>query len=245
MTETTDYPKLKYELHQTPSFVGMDRIIKGLIGKEEWDDSLAKAVKDLHDGVNRQNSVGEPIPNTGLPPKIILVTATSAVPYAFAIKESLRTAYPKEELPKFFLIDVSKQRFGDNKRYQRILTDEEIEEIKFEEAVNVRHVGEKYNALENVAVFDEFQNSGATMRKAGVLLDEAGFQNINFMIGHWGQIKTDWGHPVEDRPIRRKGGENTPYQPLGFNINTASKKIVEDMKTIGKLMGQEILRHAA
>lgn len=252
MTENT-YPPVKSESLKENSLFAMDQIVKGLIGEGElWEDSLAKAVSDLHDGKNRQNFEGSPIDSIGTAPKVIFITATSAVPYAISMKEAWIRAYPDEETPKFFLIDVSSQRFGKDAGFKVILTDDDIEEVEAKEALSVRHIGERFHAFENAAVFDEFFNSGTTIKNAAKLLVAAGFTNVNFLVGNWGHFKTDWGIPVRDRPIVRKGGafldnwpdrDDPPYKKLILNINASSKQIVRDMKIIGGHMATQILAH--
>lgn len=226
------------------SFSDTPRVIEGMIGKgEKWNKSLAQAVMNLHDGIHRRDESKEPMPDTKKPPKVILVTATSAIPYAIAIKECLRTAYPSEKPPKFFFVDVSKNRFGIDSENQRILRDEEIEQIDLLQIEKLKMVGEKYDAFGNTAVFDEYKYLGRTLKEVQKQLQKAGFANTNFMHGNWGYQHPEEVITQEIRPVIRKGEENAPYKPLALQVNAGSKSLAKDMKMIGRKMGDEILQH--
>ena len=98
------------------------------------------------------------------------------------------------------------------------------------------------------AVFDEYTASGQTLRRVNESLELAGFQDINFLHGHWHNSGEDLGptFPEEIKPIIRKKGKmwkELPFMSLNLQINEGSKKLVEDMKTIGKRMATEILAH--
>lgn len=231
---------LKAHFSDTP------RVIEGMIGKgEKWDRSLAQTVMSLHDGVQRRNENKEPIPDTKEPSKIILVTATSAIPYAIAIKESWRTAYPNEQLPKFFFVDVSKNRFGLNDQSQPVLGSEEIEEIDLAQRGKLQEIAQKYDAFNNTAVFDEYKYQGKTLREVQRQLQLAGFDNVNYMHGNWGYQHPDEVITPQIRPVIRKGEKDSPYKPLAININEGSKNLVKDMRTIGREMGNTILKHVS
>lgn len=218
-------------------FFGVPYVAKGMIGRgERWDNSLAKAVMLLHDGLQRTDEEGEPIPDMGKPPKVLFITATSAIPYAIAMKEAWKTAYPNEKFPKSFFIDVSKRREWRLKE-GNILNKEEIEQINLQQIEKLRQIGNKYVAFNNAAVFDEFVNFGTTLREVRKQLQEAGFNNVNFMYGWWGHVRSEEGIIEKFRPVIRK------EKRLSFNISAESQSLVRDMGTIGKEMGKQILGH--
>jgi hypothetical protein len=184
-----------------------------------------------------------PIP----PPSVLFVTATTAIPYASAIRECWRIAYPDEKPPKVFFIDVSEQRFGIDENYEWILTEEEIEQIDKDNTDRLREIGARFNAFENTAVFDEYKNSGNTILNAQNLLENAGYSDTNYMHGRWGHVNT-WSMEDGTKPVIRSGEQGpfgktvTPYRRLNLNITDESKKLVRDMRKIGRKMGEEILR---
>ncbi|MDO8452478.1 MAG: hypothetical protein Q7S79_01875 [bacterium] len=247
MGEDEDYPPLKSRYLQKDFLPGTDTIVEGLIGKKEWKYSLAKAVMELHDGTQRKGPHAEDLPDTGKPPKIIFVTATSAVPYAIAMKECWIATYPTEQPPKFFLIDVSGLRFGINDHSKQILSNEEKQPIIANEIGRLKEIGEKHEAQSNTAVFDETVISGSTIQRASKQLERAGFRDVNFLHGMWGPIRTDWGINSNARAFARKDRSwigRIPYNPLVFNINPESREVISDMKIIGQLMAKQILQHS-
>ncbi|KKQ29829.1 MAG: hypothetical protein A3H17_03410 [Candidatus Levybacteria bacterium RIFCSPLOWO2_12_FULL_37_14] len=237
------------ELETQHLILKSDVIETNIIGKEGcWNDSLSQAVMSLHDGTNRRDEWSRPIADSHIPPKLIFATATSSVPYAFAIKECWSQAYPNEAPPNFFIIDVSNRRFGGDNDPALKLSALEARQIEREEINRLKSIGKKYNALDNTAVFDEYTASGQTLRRVNESLELAGFQDINFLHGHWHNSGEDLGptFPEEIKPIIRKKGKmwkELPFMSLNLQINEGSKKLVEDMKTIGKRMATEILAH--
>lgn len=244
-------PEFQYKYFKTnPWEMDMCSVIEGMIGKEDkWDNSLAKAVMHLHDGVQRKNERGEPIPDTKKLPKILFVTATAAIPYAIAIKECWQTAYSRKSSPKFFPIDVSRKRSG-LQGNKRILDDQGLMQIDLAQIEKLKQIGEKHGAFNDTAVFDEYVSTGDTLKKVQKQLLEAGFNNVNFMYGNWGHKFSAVPIIEEARPIARKGSnlplserETIPYRPLAIQINKDSKDLINDMKAIGKEMGKQILKH--
>lgn len=240
--------ELKY-LKEAP---GVQDIIANMVGEGEyWDESLAQAVIYLHDGTHRQTinlnrsirDQEEPLADIGMPLKVLFVTVTSAIPYAVAIRECWKVAYPEEKPPKFFFIDVGHERFG----IDGTPPEELVRAIDIRQIEKLRQIGQKYNVFDNTAVFDEFRNFGRTIREIQSQLQEAGFTNVNFMIGAWGHPLKDVFIPEEDRPLGRKGllFEGTSYRPTVFQITKNSINLFKDMKTIGQQMGQQILKHAS
>lgn len=245
------------QLQFQSTYIRESGAVEDLIGKGElWEGSLSQAVMDVHDGTNRRNLNGEVILGTGSPPKIIFFTATAGSTYAIAIKECWRTAYPNEVAPKFFLIDASKKRLVLDINPQELI-EEEIEQVKAAEIERLKSIGEKYKALKNTAVLDEIRNSGSTLGEVDRQLAAAGFDNVNFILGHWGKTRTYLGVPPEARSFARKKISYSQFYPqffpdeektgrhvaVGFQTNQESREVVADMKIIGRLMGQEILRH--
>jgi hypothetical protein len=223
-----------------------DEILIGRDNDENWERSLAHAVMNLHDGVGRTDAKGKPLPDTGIPPKILFVTATSAIPYASAIRECWRTAYPDEKSPKVFFVDVNSQRFGPDENSRRFLSDAEVEEINITDRLS--DLGKRYDAFDNVAVFDEFENLGYTLSNVQKTLEHAGFSNINSMHGRWVHIST-WPMSDETKPVIREGEQKawgkpgTPYRRLKLQVTDESKKLTSDMRKIGRKMGEEIKKH--
>lgn len=244
-------PELRYKYFKSnPWGMEINSVIEQMIGKEgKWDNSLAKAVMHLHNGVQRKNEQGKPIPDTKKPPKILFVTATAAIPYAIAIKECWQTAYSRESSPKFFIIDVSRKRSG-LQGSKRILDDQGLRQIDLAQIGKLKQIGEKHGAFSDTAVFDEYVSTGDTLKKVQKQLLEAGFNNVNFMYGNWGHKFSAVPIIEEARPIARKGSnlplserETILYRPLTIQINKDSKDLTNDMKTIGKEMGKQILEH--
>lgn len=230
---------------------GMKSVVRQMIGTDEdWtsplakDSCLAKGVLDLHDGVNRRGPDNNLLPDTNKPPSIVFVTATTAIPYAFAIKECWRTAFVGENPPRFFILDVSSRRFGS--RFYKFELDAEAAVIQANEDEQVRRLqryGELYKALDNVALFDEFVFSGSSLKRADTILNQAGFRNINFLYGYWGHGRPDASIVDEIKPvIRTRGLTENGYRKLILQVNDESKEVVADMKSVGKAMGEEIIR---
>lgn len=224
----------------TPTYVD-----EKLIGKEDekWEDSLAHAVKKLHDGVGRTDPEFNALQDTGKPPKIIFVTATTAIPYSIAVKEAWRTAYPEEKPPKFYFVDISPEKSGYKKEDLYRIYGPDITSLEID---RLREIGERNDALENVAVFDEFYNSGETIEKTGELLTQAGYLDVNFLIGRWGHGLV-WSMSDETKPVVRNpklfGKKGTTYRRLQLQVTDESKRLTGDMREIGRRMGGQIRKH--
>lgn len=226
---------------KTSHFTVYPYFLEHIIGiGEKWENSPAQTVAQLHAGINRHDEKGRSIPDTGIPPKIIFATATSAIPYAFVIKECWINAYPEEKPPAFLIIDVSKKRFGSqdvdqppilSKKQQQIYDKKEVQKLR-------RH-GKKLKAFVNTTVLDEFSSSGVTLRKAAELLKQAGFYNVNFIAAYWDQF----GFPESEKPIRRHPDISLPFRPLLIQNTLWSKNLIQDLKQIGRLMAKEIITH--
>lgn len=192
---------------------------------DSWPSSLTKAAIDLHDGLNRMNYDGEPLPDTGQPPTIIFVAATRAVPAAFALKEFWRTAYPKETTPPFAIFDVSSKRGRGAPMGEKLAW--VIQRLK--------KTANRFGVIENAAVFDEYMHSGRTLMRAGEHLQAAGFRGVNFMRGRWIRDSVK----LSEAPLTREvylNGVSPDGLCLMVNGNDATKRLVNDMKTVGRLM---------
>ena len=90
----------------------MKQVLANMISRVDWpDQALSRALEFLYDDHERIYPGYRRHLRNGKTPKIILITATSAFAYAFAIREAWRVAFT-EPVPKFFTIDVSEKRFG-------------------------------------------------------------------------------------------------------------------------------------
>lgn len=220
-------------------------LIEGLIGRGEgWRYSLSRTIVHLHDGTSRHDEAGNPLPDSNQPPKIIFITATSAIPHGFAIKECWRWAYPLEKPPAFIIIDVSTQRFGYTGYYQRILTEEDIELYNAQEVKKLRSHGERLNAFTDSVVFDESTTTRVTLRRAAMLLKQAGFRDISFCAGHW-DIYYDPDLFRQEKPVIRYRDTSFPFRSLVIQNSAAARRFVKDMKKVGRLMAEEIKLHGS
>lgn len=225
-------------------------IAEDLIGEgEHWHNSLAEAVLHLHDGIHRLNEHGEPIPDNHQPPKLILITLTSAIPYAFSLKECWKNAFPDEKLPFFRVVDVSTARFGhkfEGGTYNkiiledRVLSEEQMEVFNIQETDKFKSEGERLAAFTDTAVFDEgVRPNSSTYRKIARILQNAGYTNINYLWGWWGPAYP-WILPTEEKPVIRDPDEYKPYRPTEINNNPQSRSLVADMKKVGRCMAEQI-----
>jgi hypothetical protein len=206
-----------------------------LIGEgEAWEGSLAQAVKNLHDGTARRDKEGNPILDTGRPPKVIFLAATSAIPLGFTLKECFRQAYSSEPLPKFYTVDVSRKRLWVDDAF----VERGSEEILDLDIPHLQTLGEKYNAFEGDAVvFDHFRNKGETFDRTERLLTAAGYSDINYVFG-W---NTNNRFPEHTKPIVRK--MLPPPARLAINITPQSKYRIDWMKEVGRRMAASIQQH--
>jgi len=235
MSEYTDKfhsMSINHALRWNSSFISL------LIGEQEkWPESLANAVKNLHDGVGRQNAELHPLPNNNIPPILIFITATSAVPYGQAIKECWNVAWPHEKQPIFDLIDVSFKRFGDVQHSK--LSDTQRQDLDKKEIEKLRQEGQRYGAFTKAAVFDEYSNSNNTLKRADELLRRAGFKDVTYCAGQWGLLS-----PYDrERAIVRNENQALPFRNLVIQKGQGPQELLMDMKKIGRLMAQEILKH--
>ncbi|OGK18921.1 hypothetical protein A3B50_04595 [Candidatus Roizmanbacteria bacterium RIFCSPLOWO2_01_FULL_40_42] len=217
----------------------VDTILPRLIGEgEHWKGSLARVVMNLHDGVGRRTLHRFPRRNSEVPPRVVFVTARSAIPYAYLFKECWRTAYPDERPPKFYSIDVSWKRFSS------LITpsDPPAKVVNKELVERLRALGQDYNAFENVAVFDEYSRGHATIPATRKALRSAGFSRINFFHGLWSdRMIQDFQLPA----IRIERPGDTGYWRTVKNPDARAARIaIKDMRTIGRLMGEQIIAHS-
>ncbi len=199
-----------------------------------WENSLTEAALHLHDGVMRANAQREDLEDINQPPKVIFITATRAVPYAFAIKQFWREAYPDEPAPAFKVIDSSDRRFGPS------ASDEIRHSADEKEVSKLQEVGSKYG-FDNVAVFDEFANSGHTLKTTEALLKRAGFKDVNCIWGRFGDPYA-WLLPDDELPIIRENSVQSDYKELRevvWNAGQASRALIKDMKMVGHYMAVE------
>lgn len=230
-------------------FIGSigQNLVKDLVGageeKESWECSLTRAIIQLHNGVNRHDEEENFLPDTGKPPEIIYVTATTGIIYGISVKTCWKLAWSTERQPSFYVIDVSDRRFGlDHDNFKRILTDEEVQKLEAQEIEKIKILGEKHKAFNNSVVFDEFPNSGTTLKRTAVLLKQAGYSNINFCAGRWG-MPYSWIPNDDERPVIRHPNDELAYRPIVMNITPVSGQLTKDYFTIGRLMANQIKDH--
>ncbi len=231
MSETL--PPLTSEWLKNPDS-GMPNIFQSMIHMGKRDQySLRKAVENLHEGN----------PNTDKPPKVIFITATSSVPYVFAMRTAWCMAFD-EPPPKFFTIDVSRRRFGRNHNSRPRQSRLELTLIEQKDIARLQRLGKLYDAFDESALFDEYNKSGATLSHAQELLENAGYRNLIVMAGIWGSTAPQTAIPESLRPIIRTQIPKTgPIdRKLVIHVTDQSRAVVADMKAIGIEMGLEIRR---
>ncbi len=218
---------------------GMKMYLENMIKRDHFDDiSLRQSVENLHDGFNIWDREGRYDKKVG-PPKIVFVTATSAIPYAFSIKEAWKTAY-QCPVPKFFTIDVS------DKRLDISLVDnmDDLEVLEVSDAARLKKQGNRYGAFGEAALFDEYNLTGATLSRAQDLLEKSGFYDLRVLAGQWGSLNPYTGITRNMRPVVRADSvtAGSIHKKLLLNINPESTELVHDMKVVGRAMGEEIIR---
>lgn len=196
-------------------------------GYDYWQNSLTKTLIDLHDGVNRRDASGQNLPDTGQPPKVLFVTATSGIPFGFALKEFWKKMYQDYEPLKFMVINPPGR-----------LTDTAKAKAKHiaKEAERLSIVGKKTDSLGNAAVFDEFKHTGATFLSAQLILMTAGYDNrgVNYLHGEWSSTQA----AKIERPIIRHAED---YFSLVINSTVDSRRLIRDMKKVGLMMADQAL----
>ena len=235
MSETL--PILKSDWLNNPES-SMKMYLENMIKREQLDDySLRQSVETLHDGFNIWNREGRYVKKAG-PPRIVFVTATSAIPYAFSIKEAWKTAY-ECPLPKFFTIDVSDKRID----LSQVVSMDELEVVEATDMARLRKLGDLYDAFDKAALFDEYNLTGATLSRAQNLLEKAGFFDLRVLAGQWGSLNPYTGIKQNMRPIVRADSpvNGSIQKNLLLNINPESVELVHDMKAVGRAMGIEII----
>jgi hypothetical protein len=225
----------------------MHEILANLVGIPKYDnDSLRQRIQDLHSDDERFYPWKKRHLSGGEPPRIIFITATSAVAYAFAIKEAWKVAFT-DPVPKFFTIDVSRKRFSpdfeDGLRPDQ--TGENLARVEEEDIERLKKLGKKYDAFDNAALFDEFNRTGTTLTRAETLLEKAGFDNLKVMAGQWGHVVLEEGIPIKIRPMIRSTYKEGLVRILMPHITPESRDVIYDMKAVGRVMGNEIIRRQA
>lgn len=203
-----------------------------IVGRgKNWEKSLSRYVLQLHNGKNRHDENGTALPDTNEPPKLMFVPATSAVPYAMAVKECWTEAFPGEKPSPIFLLDVS------DKKYQLAqLPAEAMEVIEAKQVDRLRQKGEALDAFSNSAVFDEWTRAGRTALRVADALRAAGFKDINFSVGGWG-LHYPFGE--NQKPVVR-GFDKQTQPKLVVQSTRETRQLVQDFKTLGRKMAQEI-----
>jgi len=204
-----------------------------------WPNSLARQGVVLHDGIERHGPKEEELPDTGQPPRVIFMTATRAIPFGIAIKAFWKERYPNEKPPAFKVVDSSSQRFT------RITSEETRARVEEAEVKRLREAGEQFG-YENIAILDEFANSGSTLRDAGRLLETAGFKDVNYIHGKFGDPYASM-LPDAELPLVREEGSHfdggTEYRRLLWNGGVKSRALAKDMKMVGHLMVEQARQH--
>lgn len=218
---------------------GMKMYLENMIRRDRFDHySLRQSVENLHDGFNIWDQQGRYVKKVG-PPKIVFVTATSAIPYAFSIKEAWKTAY-ECPLPKFFTVDVSDKRVD----ISQLLDRKGLEVVEALDTARLRRLGNLYDSFDKAALFDEYNLTGGTLSRAQDLLEKSGFYDLRVLVGQWGSLNPYTGIKQNMRPVVRADSpaEGSLHKNLLLNINPESVELVHDMKAVGRAMGEEVIR---
>lgn len=121
---------------------------------------------------------------------------------------------------------------------------EDLKSLEGQDLARLQRIGNLNNAFDKAALFDEYNLTGSTLNKAEDLLEKAGYVDLMVLAGQWGHLNPYTGIRQNMRPIIRTTDPSpeTGERKLVLNINFHSRRLVSDMKAVGRAMGEEIIR---